>query len=57
MYPVYYNKKKDVSHFFLLFYVMMTSHSDVPIVDLFRVWKLSTINSSLHKHVLFDQLW
>ena len=30
-------KKKDVHNFFLLFYVMVTSHSDVPILDLFRV--------------------
>ena len=42
--------------FFLLFNVMVTSHSDVQILDLFRVCKLSTMNSSLHKPVLFDQL-
>ena len=50
-------KKKDVSNSFLLFYVMVTSHRDVPLLHLFRVRKLSTMNSSLHKHVLFDQLW
>ena len=30
-------KKKDVSIFFLLFLRQETSHSDVPILDLFRV--------------------
>ena len=30
-------KKKDVSNLFLLFYVMVTSHNDVPILDLFSV--------------------
>ena len=30
-------KKKDVSIFSCSFYIMVTSHSDVPILDLFKV--------------------
>ena len=50
-------KKKDVSNFSCCFKVMVTSQSDEPIICLFNAWKLSTMNSSWHKHVLFDQLW
>ena len=43
--------------FLLRFDVTMTSQSDVPIFSLFKARKWSVMNSSRHKHELFDQLW
>ena len=51
------SKKKDVYIFFLSFNVTMTSQNDVPIFSLFKARKWSVMNSSRHKHELFDQMW
>ena len=43
--------------FLLRFDVAVTSQSDVPIFSLFKALQWSVMNSSRHKHELFDHLW
>ena len=50
-------KKKKSSILSCCFNVTVAPQSNVHNFSLFRAWKLSAMNSSQHKHVLFDQLW